>query len=228
MQVTSPTRSQKLPADDGFHDDGFHAGPACDQRDIRHSFDQGERILNTMVFHLREESIRFREEQRFYQLWVWIIIAFITVLAWYFFVVQLIFGEQLGNNPAPDWVVLIIWLIFGIIFPLWFILMKLEIVVTDSGLSFRFFPMHPKWRTIPFPDIVTAEAVTYHPLREFGGWGIRFGWHGGMAYNVRGDRGVRITLNNGKKILLGSQHAEELAQALQSGLTQVHRKEHTD
>jgi hypothetical protein len=181
-----------------------------------------------MVFHPPQETIRFREEQRFHQIWVWIIIAFIAVLSWYFFVVQIMYGEQPGNNPAPDWVVLVIWMVFGILFPLWFLVMKLEIVVTGSGLSFRFFPLHPKWRDIPFPEIVMAEAVTYHPLREYGGWGIRFGWRGGMAYNVEGDRGVRITLNNGKKFLLGSQHAEELAQALQAGITQVHRKENKD
>jgi hypothetical protein len=172
-----------------------------------------------MVFHPPEETVRFREEQRFHQIWVWIIVAFIVVLVWYFFIVQILFGEPLGNHPAPDWVVLIIWIGFGILFPLWFLVMRLEIVVTGSHLSFRFFPLQPKWRDIPFSDIVMAEAVTYHPLREYGGWGIRFGWRGGRAYSVQGDQGVRITLNNGKKFLLGSQHAEELAQALQAGMT---------
>jgi hypothetical protein len=181
-----------------------------------------------MVFNPPEETIKFREEQRFHQLWVWIIIAFIAVLAWYFFVAQILFEEPLGNNPAPDWAVLVIWIIFGILFPLWFLVMRLEIVVTGSGLSFRFFPLHLGWKIIPFSEIANAEAVTYHPLREYGGWGIRFGWRGGMAYNIQGDQGVRITLNNGKKILLGSQHAEDLAQALGSGMTRVSRKENMD
>ena len=171
-----------------------------------------------MVFHPPEETIWFREEQRFHQIWIWIIIAFIAVLAWYFFVVQIVYGESPGNNPAPDWMVLVIWVVFGILFPLWFLVMRLEIVVIGSGLSFRFFPLHLGWRTIPFSEIANAEAVTYHPLREYGGWGIRFGWRGGMAYNIRGDQGVRITLNNGKKILLGSQRADDLAQALRSGM----------
>ncbi|MBP1929505.1 hypothetical protein J2741_002052 [Methanolinea mesophila] len=170
-----------------------------------------------------EETVRFHEVQRFHQAWVWILIAFIAALGWYFFLAQIVFGESPGSNPAPDWAVIVIWGIFGVIFPIWFVMMKLETLVTSEGLAFRFFPLHLKWRVIPFSEIEYAEAVTYHPLREFGGWGIRFGWRGGMAYNIQGDRGVRITKNNGKKILLGSGRAEELGQALQAGMTHPHR-----
>lgn len=166
-----------------------------------------------------EETIRFHEVQRIHQVWVWILIVFIAALGWYFFLAQIVYGEAPGTNPAPDWVVLVIWGIFGILFPIWFVMMKLETLVTDEGLAFRFYPLQLHWRTISFSEIETAEAVTYHPIREFGGWGIRFGWRGGMAYNIRGDHGVRITKNNGKKILIGSGRAEELGQALHSGMT---------
>jgi hypothetical protein len=174
-----------------------------------------------MVFHPPEETIRFHEVQRFHQAWIWILIAFIAALSWYFFIVQIGSGEPLGTNPAPDWVVLIIWVVFGVLFPLWFMVMRLEYIVTDTALAFRFFPLHLRWRILLFSEMATAEAVTYHPIREYGGWGIRFGWRGGMAYNVSGDRGVRIVRNDGEKFLLGSQHAEELESALQSGLSRV-------
>mgnify|MGYP001089165244 CR=1 FL=1 len=36
-----------------------------------------------------------------------------------------------------------------------------------------------------------------------------------MAYNVSGDRGVQIELLNGKRLLIGSQQAEELLRAIQ-------------
>jgi hypothetical protein len=185
-------------------------------------------LVKKMVFQPPEEVKRFHEIQQFHQVWIWVIIAFIAALSWYFFIVQIVFGKPLGSNPAPDWVILVIWVAFGILFPLWFMTIRLEIVVTDTGLVFRFFPLHLKWRTVPFSEIIAAAAVTYRPLREYGGWGIRFGWRGGMAYNVQEDQGVRITLNNGKKILLGSQHAEELESALKSGMTRVHGKEDKD
>jgi hypothetical protein len=56
-------------------------------------------------------------------------------------------------------------------------------------------------------------ARTYKPLSEYGGWGIKYG-RSGWAYNIIGDQGVQLELDNGKRILIGSQHAEELEQAI--------------
>ncbi len=178
-----------------------------------------------MSYQPPEETVRFHEIQRFHQAWIWILIAFIAALGWYFFIAQIGFGAPAGTNPAPDWAVFLIWIVFGIIFPIWFIVMRLEYIVTDKEFAYRFFPLHLRWRILPFDEIATAEAVAYHPVREFGGWGIRFGWRGGMAYNVWGDRGVRITRTNGKKILFGSQQPEELERALRSGMTRIPKME---
>jgi hypothetical protein len=75
------------------------------------------------------------------------------------------------------------------------------------------------WRAkhIPFSEIRKAEAVTYRPIRDYGGWGIRSGPEG-WAYNVRGNRGVRIEYQDGNKFLIGSQKAEELEQAIRARL----------
>jgi hypothetical protein len=112
---------------------------------------------------------------------------------------------------------IVILVIFGIIFPVWFLLMKLEIEVTSAILRFRMFPLHLKWKEVPFGTIAGVMAVIYRPLREYGGWGIRFG-RKGMAYNVSGDRGVQVTLKNGKSFLLGSRKAEELESVLHAGI----------
>ena len=56
--------------------------------------------------------------------------------------------------------------------------------------------------------------MTYRPIMEYGGRGIRFGRQG-MAYNVGGNRGVKIKLKNGKQALVGSQKPEELQRALE-------------
>jgi hypothetical protein len=42
---------------------------------------------------------------------------------------------------------------------------------------------------------------------------VRFGPRG-RAYNVSGNRGVEITLANGKRVLIGSQRSDELAAAI--------------
>jgi hypothetical protein len=51
-------------------------------------------------------------------------------------------------------------------------------------------------------------------LRDYGGWGIRKG-RSGWAYNVSGDRGVRLTYTDGETLLIGSQRADELAKAIE-------------
>jgi hypothetical protein len=54
-------------------------------------------------------------------------------------------------------------------------------------------------------------------MREYGGWGVKYGW-AGKAYNISGNRGVQLKLSNGKGLLIGSQRPEELAQAIQAGM----------
>ena len=99
---------------------------------------------------------------------------------------------------------------------------KLIIEVRPDGLCFRFAPFHRSFRRIPLDKIEHFEAVKYSPIGEFGGWGLRRGWRGGRAYNVSGNRGVRLSLSepaggiSGRKLLLGSQRAEELAAAIES------------
>jgi hypothetical protein len=68
-------------------------------------------------------------------------------------------------------------------------------------------------REIPLSEIERAEAVAYSPLKDYGGWGLRHG-PAGKAYNVSGDRGVRLTLAGGHTLMTGSQRAEALAAAI--------------
>ncbi|MFX1355554.1 MAG: hypothetical protein ACFFGP_16490, partial [Promethearchaeota archaeon] len=72
-------------------------------------------------------------------------------------------------------------------------------------------PLFPLFRkTIPMEKILRAEAVTYRPLRDYGGWGIRCGAKG-TAYTMSGHRGVRLEVAEGTDILIGSQQPDQLA-----------------
>ena len=82
-----------------------------------------------------------------------------------------------------------------------------ELVVTFGAL----FPLYR--RRVALPDIAAALPVTYSPIAEYGGWGIR-GIPSNSALNARGNRGVRLSLRSGKRLLVGSQNAEALAAAL--------------
>lgn len=94
---------------------------------------------------------------------------------------------------------------------LWF---KLETVVTADEIQVG-FPIFRRKR-INLSDIKIAEVTRYHPLRDFGGWGLRFGKKG-IMYNARGDMAVRLVLEDGAIIFIGSQRPEQLLQAILKG-----------
>ena len=75
-------------------------------------------------------------------------------------------------------------------------------------------------RRIPLEDLKSVEARTYSPIREYGGWGFRYG-RSGKAYNVMGNRGVQLELKSGERVLLGSQKAEDLAAAIQGEMRRL-------
>ena len=87
-------------------------------------------------------------------------------------------------------------------------------IVTETHLTVTFGALLPLYRRqIALREIASAEAVTYSPLADCGGWGIR-GWGRNAALNARGSRGVQVALRDGRRVLVGSQRPEELAEAL--------------
>lgn len=94
--------------------------------------------------------------------------------------------------------------------------------VATDGLSITFALLRWIQIRIAAKDITSAEAVTYSPLLEFGGWGIQMGADGTRAYSARRNLGVRIATEK-RRHLIGSMRAEELAAALRrvSGALQM-------
>jgi hypothetical protein len=105
------------------------------------------------------------------------------------------------------------YVLIGLVLPLIFYLFELRIKVSKEGLHYQFFPFHLKAHIVKLEDIEKYKAMEYSPLTEYGGWGIKFGFKG-KAYNVSGNKGVKIFLKNGLNIMFGSQKHNELAKAL--------------
>ena len=155
----------------------------------------------------------FEETQYFRQKWLWIIILFFPLFSIYGLYKQVLMGIPIGDHPMSDRGVVWFSVLIGLGLPFLFWNLKLKIKVTKEGLYYQFFPIHLKYRLIPFEDIKSYKARTYEPLKEFGGWGIRFGFKG-KAYHVSGDKGLQLVLNNERQVLFGSQHHKELAKAM--------------
>jgi hypothetical protein len=90
--------------------------------------------------------------------------------------------------------------------------MTTEATPSDLRVWFGWLPTYR--RAVPIESIRSVEVVTYRPIAEYGFWGIRSGRDGERALIARGNRGVRIELTDGSKLLIGSQKPELLAAAL--------------
>jgi hypothetical protein len=160
--------------------------------------------------------VAFREEQRFRQLWIWILILGVAALQWWGWIQQILLGRPFGDNPGPDWMVWVFWALFGIGLPLFFVYLRLVVEVDDQGVWLRYVPLTR--RVIRFDEIERCEATDYQPLRQYGGWGVR-GLGSNRAYNVSGSQGVRLHLRSGDVVVIGSQRSQELALAIDAHLT---------
>ncbi len=164
------------------------------------------------------ESSLYREVQHFRQLWLWIIILLVSFVAIWSLIQQIFLDTPFGNNQAPDALLIIIVIIFGFVFPAVFYKMNLTTQVRNDGIYYRFFPFHLSFHKIKLEDIVECEVRNYSALKDYGGWGIRYG-RMGKAYNISGNRGVQLKLSDGSRLLLGSQKPEEFAAAVQTALS---------
>jgi len=121
---------------------------------------------------------------------------------------QVVLGHPWGKNPMSNGNV-IGWTVF-----LWLIYLRLITVrlVTEVRDETLVVAMRGLWRSrrIPLADIQSADAVTFDPERDYGGFGIRSNREG-KAYIASGHRGVRLKLANGATFVVGSQRPDELA-----------------
>ena len=113
----------------------------------------------------------FYEEQKFTQKWIYIILYLVWVLC---LVVSLL---TLLEKKAGLFLAILPFVI-GIVFVLFFKSIKLQTSITDEGVFYRFFPLERRFRVIKKSDIEKLEVKSYDPLREYGGWGIKFGKNG--------------------------------------------------
>lgn len=94
-----------------------------------------------------------------------------------------------------------------------FLRMTTEVTPTDLRVWFGWVPTYRRFVVIG--TVHRIEVVSYRPLVDYGGWGIRAGRDGERVLNARGNRGVRIDLSDGTRLLIGSQRPEALAIALE-------------
>lgn len=143
---------------------------------------------------------------------MWIIILGVAVFIWYSTYQQIILGIPFGSNPAPDSVLIILWVIIGVGFPAALYWMKLILKMDSKQFNYQLFPLHLKTHSYQLDDIEKMESVFVRPILDFGGWGIRWG-RKGKGYIISGRKAVKVYLKAGRPIYFSSDHPEEVVEA---------------
>jgi hypothetical protein len=124
---------------------------------------------------------------------------------------QVVLGHPWGKQPMSN-AALIVWTIF-----IWLLFARLITVrlVTDVVGDRVIVRMRGFWRSqsIPLSIIADATPVSFHPVEDYGGYGIR-STKCGKAYIAGGECGVRLKLRDGSCVLIGSHHSKQLAKVL--------------
>lgn len=163
----------------------------------------------------------FKEEQRFTQTWLIIIVAISAIgpLAFgvYGIIQQIILKQPFGDKPMSD-LGLIVFTISMFLLSIFLFTFKLTTRIDETGIHYQFFPIHFSLKTITWSEINTAKVRTYDPISEYGGWGLKGGslWKKskGKAISISGDIGIQLVLKNDKKLLIGTQKETEVKRVL--------------
>jgi len=146
----------------------------------------------------------FKETQKFTQWWLWIILIAVGIMPIYGIYKQLILDEPFGDKPMSDLGLIVITIFIFALITMFFVL-KLKTKINEHEIRMQFFPFVKK--RIDWTAIKSAEVLDYGFV---GGWGIRLWTKYGTVYNIKGTIGLAIELENGKKLLIGTQKEAEL------------------
>ena len=124
---------------------------------------------------------------------------------------QLVFHRPWGSPPMSNGGVLFLTVLLLAVY-IRLITVRLVTDIRSGELSVGLEGLWRK-RRVPLAGIRSAIEVQYDPAAEYGGYGIRSNANG-LAYIASGNRGVQVELNDGRKLLIGSQRAGELTRSI--------------
>ncbi|MBL7967278.1 MAG: hypothetical protein JNK09_09765 [Prolixibacteraceae bacterium] len=173
------------------------------------------------------KKVLFSEKQQFRQWWNILLILVATVPAMVFsgyaLYQQTVNGIQVGDEPAPNAVLAIFIVVMMAL--LWsYLAMKLEVWIDQEGIHYRFWPLIFKERLISIYEIQRYEIRQYRPIVDYGGWGMKKSFKWGRAYNISGNIGLQLYLNNNKKVLFGTQRQQAILHAMDTVMAEKQRK----
>jgi hypothetical protein len=159
---------------------------------------------------ITRETILFEEEQPFRQGWVWLMFTISSLV--------MVIGVGIVSYQESKQEMLIA---LSIVIPVQLLIAvmmyqtRLQIKVTTEAVFFRWWPLK-KYKLLSRHEIEKAEVVEVSPLHS----GYSFSFKHGQIHKVNNGKGIRFTLNNGKKIFLGTQRLTAFHEAVEELIRQ--------
>ncbi len=156
----------------------------------------------------------------------WVVLALTGLLAVCVIAFTHLRSAVAADAPSAGWLWDAIWLVPLLVAPGVLLVCGRLVVLVEEGTLFLLFGfVRAIEQKIPLGLIARAENVTYRPIRQFGGWGIRRGIFAGAptaVYSMTGSDGVLLTLARPidtlflrtDRVLIGSSSHGRLAEHL--------------
>jgi len=161
----------------------------------------------------------YHEIQYYRQRWILLLLLAVSGLSWYSFLLQIILGTPTSTTPLPNWLIFTLFMLLGIGVPFLIFYTKLISEVMDESIKIQLKPFTNQ--TIPIKDITAVESVENGPFKEIGFWQISWGAGNPSVYNISGAAGIKIIMNTGENILIGSQNPDQLARVINKMITRL-------
>ena len=154
------------------------------------------------------ENILFTEKQKFNQWWLWAFLLGINGLTLFGLIKQLVFRESFGSKPMGDMGLILFTMFLGLFT---YLFTKIELItqITNEGIAIKFSPFHRQFKFFKWSEISKCYIRTYSPLKDYGGWGIKYGSLG-IVYNVSGNQGIQLEFLDNRNILIGTNKPDEV------------------
>lgn len=91
--------------------------------------------------------------------------------------------------------------------------LRLKWTISSEAFSYKYNPVYNKWRKIPLTEMKTMSVMKINPIKEFGGWGFRYGKLG-QAFTTTGRMIIHIETIRGQKLNFSVENVEKTELAI--------------
>lgn len=89
-------------------------------------------------------------------------------------------------------------------------LSKVEVTVDNTGVRYRYWPVNRNYQYVPWGAVKYVYVRRVEPLKEYGGWGLKYSSSKGQGVILSGNYGLQLHLVNGDAILVGVKNTKKL------------------